>query len=102
MSHPTLLSGRMYRFLYPSINFTCLPSKMDERRVLVKTIRDLELEPLNQETLESHPFTNRGRWLVTGIDLDKGEERTFYVESMSELTEIEGKIVEFKTSPVPS
>ena len=77
MSHRTLLPGRSYRFLYPSINFDCLVSGMEERRLLVERVRDTELEPLLEENLNSNPFIKRGRWLVTGIDLDKMEERSF-------------------------
>ena len=89
MSYRTLLPGRTYRFLYPSINFNCLiMSGLDERRVLVERVRDTELELLDDETLESNPFIKRGRWLVTGINLEKGEERSFYVESMVAVVEI--------------
>ena len=91
MSHRILLPSRAYRFLYPSINFACLPSKMDERRIVVFRVRDTESDPLNEETLDSNPFIKRGRWLVTGLDLDKFEERSFYVESMIGVTEIESQ-----------
>ncbi len=88
MSHRTLLPGRSYRFLYPSINFGCLISGMEERRILVEQVRDTELEPVDEETSNSNPFIKRGRWLVTGVDLDKMEERSFYVESMIAVMEI--------------
>lgn len=91
MSHRTLLVGHSYRFLYPSINFECLISEMEERRILVERVRDTDLEPLVDETLNSNPFIKRGRWLVTGIDLDKMEERSFYVESMVAVMEVEGR-----------
>ena len=79
---------QLYRFLYPAINFACLPSKLEERRILVKSVRDTELQPLDEETLDSRPFTKRGRWLLTGLDLDKFEERSFYVESMVAVVQI--------------
>lgn len=88
MSHRTLLPGRTYRFLYPSINFQCLISGLEERRILVERVRDTDLEPLAEETHCSNPFLKRGRWLVTGLDLDKNEERSFYVESMIAVMEI--------------
>ena len=56
MSFRTLLPGRAYRFLYPSINFKCLPQKLNERRMLVTRIRDTESEPLEEETLASNPW----------------------------------------------
>lgn len=88
MSHRILLPSHAYRFLYPSINFACLPSKLEERRIVVRHVRDTEADPLDGETLDSNPFIKRGRWLVTGLDLDKFEERSFYVESMVAVTEI--------------
>jgi len=98
MSYRTLLPGRSYRFLYPSINFGCLVSGMDERKILVERVRDTEMEPLDDETLDSNPFIKRGRWLVTGIDLDKMEERSFYVESMVAVMEIGEAVLERKQS----
>ena len=92
MSHRTLLPGRSYRFLYPAINFECLLSGMEERRILVERVRDTELEPLVEETVNSNPFIKRGRWLVTGIDLDKMEERSCYVESMVAVMEIKNEL----------
>lgn len=35
-----------------------------------------------------NPTLNRGRWLVVCDDLDKGSERSFYLESMQEITEV--------------
>jgi len=93
MSHRTLLPGRTYRFLYPAINFNCLISGMDERRILVIRVRDTDSEPLDDETMNSNPFVKRGRWLVTGLDLDKMEERSFYVESMVAVMEIGNRSV---------
>ena len=61
---------------------------MEERRLLVERVRDTETEQLVEETLNSNPFIKRGRWLVTGLDLDKMEERSFYVESMIAAMEI--------------
>ena len=93
MSHRTLLPGHSYKFLYPSINFKCLISGMDERRLRVDRVRDTEIEPLVEETLYLNPFIKRGRWLVTGIDLDKMEERSFYVESMIAVMELGGQVM---------
>ena len=102
MSHRILLPSRAYRFLYPSINFACLPSKMDERRIVVFRVRDTESDPLDEETLDSNPFIKRGRWLVTGLDLDKFEERSFYVESMIGVTEIENQSAQKNIRHVPN
>lgn len=58
MSHRTLLVGRSYRFLYPSINFDCLISGLEERRIFVSSIRDTESEQLDEKTLATHSFTS--------------------------------------------
>ena len=62
---------------------------MVERQFLVSQIRDTVVEPLDEETLSLHPYTNRGRFLATGVDLEKIEERSFYVDSMVAVVEVE-------------
>lgn len=69
-------------FEYPRHNFLQLPTKNELRRVVVNSIRDTLNEPLEDVTLSLNPLLDRGRWLVTGTDLDKELERSFYVESM--------------------
>ena len=91
MSHRTLLRGHAYRFLYPRHNFEGVRSGLEERRILVEQVRDTSTDPLDEETLISNPLLKRGRWLVTGIDLDKDEERSFYVESMIAVMEIRSR-----------
>jgi hypothetical protein len=91
VSHRTLLHGRAYRFLYPRHNFEGVRCGLEERRVLVEHVRDTNAEPLDHETLNSNPLLKRGRWLVTGIDLDKDAERSFYVESMIAVIEIRSR-----------
>lgn len=75
--------GRAYSFLYPRYNYQQLPAKTELRRIEVVSIRDIHEDPLDPMTLPLNPLLNRGRWLVTGRDLDKDDERSFYVESMS-------------------
>ena len=99
MSHRTLLPGRAYRFLYPRHNFEGVRTGLEERRVLVEQVRDTTTEPLDTETLISNPLLKRGRWLVTGLDLDKDEERSFYVESMIAVVEIRGRRPVLDESP---
>ena len=104
MNHRPLLPGRAYRFLYPAINFDCLRPfcPLIERRVVVSRVRDMAVEQLDPETLTSRPYTSRGRWLATGLDLEKCEERSFYVHAMVEVVEIvEPKLTGFDV-PCPS
>jgi len=79
---------RAYRFDYPKYNFHQVLSLMLLRRLFVESIRDVTKDHLDPKTTEIQPLLQRGQWLVTGIDLDKGEERSFYLESMRRLEPI--------------
>lgn len=77
-----LSPGSSIRFDYPAANYACARSKLERRRLQVAAVRDTLSEPLEAFTLNANPCLARGRYLVTGHDLDKGEERSFYWESM--------------------
>ena len=89
MSHRTLLPGHAYSFLYPRHNYEHIPETLEPRRLLVESVRDLESEPLEKETIALSPYVKRGRWLAKGQDLTKNVERSFYVESMIAVTELD-------------
>ena len=55
--------------------------------MIVASVRDLKRQPLDPETGQINPTLNRGRYLVTGEDLDKGAERSFYLNSMVDIVE---------------
>ena len=74
--------GKSYSFRYPAHNFHGVASKLEDRRMLVTDIRDMKLEPLEREWFDANPLINRSRFLVTGQDLDKQAERSFYTGSM--------------------
>ena len=82
MKHVLLQPGRAYSFDYPRYNYRQLPAKSETRKVLIKTVRDTTAEPIHDETISLNPWLQRGRWLVTGVDLEKDSERSFYFESM--------------------
>ena len=75
--------GRAYSFCYPRHNYQQLPTKTELRRIEVVSIRDTRRNPLDRSTPSLNPLLKRGRWLVTGRDLDKDAERSFYIESMT-------------------
>ena len=75
--------GRAYSFCYPRHNYRQLPTTTELRRIEVISIRDVRRNPLDPSTRPLNPLLKRGRWLVTGKDLDKDRERSFYLESMS-------------------
>jgi len=77
--------GRAYSFCYPRHNYRQLPITTELRRIEVVSVRDLQCDPLDPTTRPLNPLLKRGRWLVTGRDLDKDAERSFYLESMSNI-----------------
>ncbi len=81
-----LKAGNVVEFLYPRHNFQGVHCSRKERRlIVVERVRDLREEPLCKLTLEQHASLQRGTLLVIGLDLQKNERRSFYVESMSRL-----------------
>lgn len=73
-------------FLYPRHNFFSVVSKLENRKLRINEIRDVTESPLKEITFEIQPLLRRSLILVTGIDLDKGEERSFYAASMQEIS----------------
>lgn len=74
--------GRHCEFEYPRHNFHHVLSGFERRRIVVRAVRDLKATPLDPVTLKLQPFLRRSRWLVTGDDVDRCAERSFYVEEM--------------------
>jgi hypothetical protein len=83
------LLSRCVCFGYPRHNIHGIPSKIERRRMRVLGIRDCHKNPIEQETMELHPGCRRGRWLLTGLDLDRCDERSFWYESMTDVHEID-------------
>ena len=85
MSNAFLQPGCAYEFEYPRHNYHQLPTKSETRRIVVAEIRDTLGEPLDPVTLSLNPLLQRSRWLIKGKDLDKDDERSFYVDSMTNI-----------------
>lgn len=81
--------NRAYSFLYPRHNFHGVLSQQELRRVLVEEVRDVTKNHLDQQTVDLQPLLRRGRLLITGLDLDKNQERSFYAESMQRVKVIQ-------------
>lgn len=77
--------GCRYRFRYPSANYAGARQRMEQRRLLIEEVRSIEARPLEPQTINLDPLLRRGKTLVTGIDLDKMERRSFYLESMADI-----------------
>jgi len=80
-----LRPGCAYSFLYPRYNYVGLPARTERRRIMVESVRDTRAEPLDETTMSLNPSLRRGRWLVSGIDLDREDTRSFYAESMTDV-----------------
>ncbi len=77
--------GMLIEFEYPSCNYRDIRLRFERRRLRVERVRNLADEPLDPFTLEADARLARGSTLVTGLDLDKRRERSFYLESMREV-----------------
>lgn len=72
--------GREVEFLYPSPNYPHVRLRMERKRCVVKSIRDLTLEPLDPLTLTIDPNRRRGRYLITMHDMKEDKEKQYYVD----------------------
>ena len=88
MHHAFLEPGRAYSFFYPRYNYRQLPMTIELRRVVVVSVRDTRRSPLDPTTEPLNPLLHRGRWLVTGKDLDKDADRSFYIASMTNVRKL--------------
>lgn len=89
--------GSVISFSYPRHNYHGIPQSFESRRLKIESIRSIGEQPLDPVTYDLNPLLKRGRTLVKGLDLDKGEERSFYVESMEDLKVIpEHEVTDFK------
>lgn len=86
-------TGRVCLFDYPRHNLHGVVSTCKRRRIQVTGVRDLMLNPLDPETAELQPLLRRCQWLITGIDLDKSAERSFYLESMSRIEWVDHEVL---------
>ena len=86
------LVGESYEFDYPRHNFHGVKTHFERRRIVVTDVRDLMQQPLDPMTGDEQPLLRRGRYLVTGQDLDKHAERSFYVDSMANVTPLRNEL----------
>lgn len=77
--------GSTIRFDYPAANYKGVRPRMERRLMRVERVRPLAEQPLHPITTELEPMLNRGEVLVTGQDLDKDAERSFYLERMEQV-----------------
>jgi hypothetical protein len=92
MKAKSIRPGAVVSFLYPRYNYLGLPVAVEPRRAKIMAVRDMKGQPLDPTTCQRNPTLRRGRYLVTAEDLDKGEERRFYFESMTEIRKIDAAV----------
>jgi len=80
-----IVAGSVIRFLYPASNYPNARPRLERRLLRVEAVRDLDQQPLDPLTLQLDPHLCRQGQLVTGYDLDRLGERSFYSGSMQQV-----------------
>ena len=78
----TIERGTVIEFEYPAANYAGVRQRLEHRRLRIDQVRELAAQPLEAVTINMDPLLRRGATLLTGMDLDKRAERSFYLESM--------------------
>lgn len=82
MTERAFAKGSIIRFDYPAANYKGARRRLERRCLQVDHVRPLRQEPLAAITIELDPNLDRGEVLVTGKDLEKDAERSFYQDRM--------------------
>lgn len=82
MTRLILRRGRVNGFYYPTHNRLDLPLEFTLRTVEFLSRRDMAREPLELREFLANPYVRRGRYLMTGRDLDLDAERSFYLDAI--------------------
>lgn len=80
--------GDVFSFAYPSPNRIGVFTRLRRRRVVIESIRDTVANPVERWAMELQPDLRRGRFLITGHDLDLHETRSFYLSSARSIKEL--------------
>lgn len=78
--------GNVLGFDYPAANYRHVRRRMERRLALVLDVRNMIAQPVKDVTLQIDPELCRGMNLVTAFDLQKQEWRTYYAESMENIS----------------
>lgn len=80
-----LISGNVVTCSYPADNRVNVRTRLEPRRFVVHSQRDLAVSPLDPISIQRRPRIRRGQLLVSAYDLDRQRYRRFYVDSMRSL-----------------
>lgn len=63
---------------YPTCTLVNAQLEFRPRKLVVKKVRDLVVDPLTPADYLRRPLNHRGRWLILARDLETGQLRQFY------------------------
>lgn len=82
LSPDFLFADQGLHFWYPVRNRFGVPPEFTQRAIVVTRVDFLADIGIQAEWVKQAPLVRRGSWLITGIDIDLAEERSFYWEAM--------------------
>lgn len=77
--------GDLLKFQYPVRNVISCRREWKQRTIIVESVIDTSLVPVETRAFELRPLIRRGRWLIIGYDCDRGGLRKFYREAMRDV-----------------
>lgn len=75
------LPGEVFAFTYPTDNRIGVSTRLRRRLLAVESIRDCHFDCVEEWAIQFRPDLRRGRWLITGYDLESHRLRSFYWSS---------------------
>jgi hypothetical protein len=81
--------GNILRFDYPASNHQGVKPRMERRHLLINCCRNPAEHPISERALQEDPLLNRAGELVSGLDLDKAQHRSFWSGAMQNVERIE-------------
>lgn len=66
--------------------------QLKRRRLVVERIQDTAVDPLDPMVAERIPRSCQGRYILTGMDLDRGEQRSFAIEFISNVRAVAERV----------
>lgn len=95
MSEAVVSVGAVVSFAYPTCNRLNVCTSLRRRRVLVECVRDTEIDPVEPWALAKCPDLRRGRFLVSGYDLEVKQPRSFYLSSARSIQLVDACVKRF-------
>lgn len=84
--YPALKAGTVLEFFYPEDNRLRVKTRFLRRRLLIREVRDIAIQPVEPEYIIRNPDLRRGPILLTGYDWTREDTRSFYPTSMRSIS----------------